>query len=88
MPLVVAPTSHATQPPFTPASENISQENLATPVTAQTLLMLTSRPKFDKTATPAVSDHAQSLAQPSQHIEKLPFEAPSQAEVFPNMDDI
>ena len=56
MPLVVAPSSHATQPPFSPASENLSQENPATPVTAQTLVLLTSRPEFDKNATPIVSD--------------------------------
>ena len=55
---------------------------------AQTLLLLTSGPEFDKIATLVVFDQAQSLAQPSQHTEKLPSEAPSQAEVFPNMDDI
>ena len=50
--------------------------------------MLTFRLEFDKSTSPAISDQAQSSAQPSQRTEKLHFEIPSQAEVFPNMDDI
>ena len=68
MPLVVAPFSYTAQPPSTPASVNVSQENPATPVIAQNLLLLTSGPEFDKTATAAISDQEQSLAQPSQSL--------------------
>ena len=64
MPLVVTPSSHAAQPPSTLASVNLSQENPTTPVTTQTLLLLTSGLEFDKTATPTVFDQAQSSGQP------------------------
>ena len=40
-----------------PAIATASQDIPATSVTAQTLLLLTSTPKYDRTATPAVSEH-------------------------------
>ena len=70
---MVAPFSHVSHRPTTPATVNLSQENPATSVTAQTLLLLTFGPEFDKTITSTISDQAQSLAQPSQHTEKLPI---------------
>ena len=65
MPPMVDPSSHGRHPTLTPASEHLSIENPPTPVTAQTLLLLTSGPEFDKTATPAISDQELSSAQPS-----------------------
>ena len=52
------------------------QEIPATFVTAQTLLSLTSTPKFDKTTTPAISEPALSSASQSHHTMKLPFGGP------------
>ena len=58
------------------------QEILATSVTAKTLLLLTSRPQFDRTATPVVSEPAQSSTSQSCHIAKLPSRTPSNADAF------
>ena len=55
-----------------PATATVSQEFPATPVTAQTLLLLTSTPIFDKTASPAVSEPHQSSTNRSHHTEKIP----------------
>ena len=64
-----------------PATATVSQDFLATPITAQTLLLLTSTPIFDKTASLAVSEPHQSSANHSHHTEKIPFEEPSSVEV-------
>ena len=61
-----------------------SQEIPATPVTAQTLLLLTFTLKFDRTATPAISEPQLSSASHSQHTVKLPSGVPLNAEAFPN----
>ena len=62
----------------------VFQDVPATPVTAQTLLLLTSTPKYDRTTTPAISEPQQSSASHSQHTEKLPYGDPSSVEVFQN----
>ena len=59
-----------------PTTATVSQDIPATPVTAQTLLLLTSTPKFDRIATPAISEPQPSSTSHSQHTEKLPSEAP------------
>ena len=64
------------------ATATTSQEIPATLVTLQTLLLLTSTPKFDKTATPAVSEPQLSSASHSQHIVKLPSGVPSNAKAL------
>ena len=64
-----------------PAIATVSQEFPATPVTAQTLLLLTSTPIFDKIASPTVSEPHQSSINHSHHTEKIPSEEPSSAEV-------
>ena len=66
------------------ATGTASQEIPATLVTAQTMLLLTSKPKFGKTAAPAISELAQSLASHSHHTMKLPSEGPSNIEAFPD----
>ena len=71
-----------------PATAAISQEFLATPVTTQTLLLLTSTSIFDKTATPTISEPQQSSANHSHHTEKVPSEEPSSAEVLLNATEV
>ena len=71
-----------------PTSATVFQDVPATPVTAQILLLLTSTPKYDKIATPIVSEPQQSSASHSQHTEKLPSGDPSSAEVFPNATEV
>ena len=61
-----------------------SHEIPGTLVTAQTLLLLTSTPKYDKIGTPTVSKQQLSSASHSQHMVKLPSEVPSSAEISPN----
>ena len=65
-----------------PITTTASQEFPATPITAQTLLLLTSTPKYDKTATLTIFEPQQSSASHSQHTEKLPSGDPSSTEVF------
>ena len=76
-----------TTPPTTPmpiqASITTSQDIAATPTTAKTLLLLTSAPHFDRTATPACFVSAKSLESNSHHTKKLPSGAPSNAKAFP-----
>ena len=71
-----------------PTTATASQEFPATPVTTQTLLLLTSAPIYDRTATLAASEHPQSPASQSQHTEKVPTEDPSSAEVLLNATEI
>ena len=71
-----------------PATTIVSQELSATLIIAQTLLLLTSTPEYDRTATPTVSKPKQSLASHSQHTEKLLSRDPSSAEVFPNAAEV
>ena len=71
----------STQMPY-PAIATGSQEIPATLVTAKTLLLLTSRPKFDRTVTPIDFEPAQSSASQSGHTAKLPFKAPSNVDAF------
>ena len=61
-----------------------SQEIPATLVTVQTLLFLAFTPKFDRTATPVVSEPQLSSTSHSQHTVKLHSGAPSNAEAFSN----
>ena len=65
-----------------------SQDIPTTLTTAHTLLLLTSGSQFDKTATSARSEPAQSSASQSHHIAKLPSRAPSQADAFPEPSEI
>ena len=65
-----------------------SQEIPATPVTAQTLLLLTSTPKYDRIATLTVSEPQQSSASYSQHTVKLSSRALSSTEGFLNAADV
>ena len=65
-----------------------SQEIHVTPVTTQTLLLLTSTPKYDKPAPPAISEHQLSSTSHSQHMVKLPSRAPSSAEVSVNAAEV
>ena len=67
-----------------PTTAIASQEIPATLVIAQTLLLLTSTPKYDRIATPTDSEHQLSLASHSHHTVKLPSGTPSSAEVSPN----
>ena len=83
-PIVAAVVSKPkTAPPITPmpiqASTTISQDIAATPTTIITLLLLTSGPQFDKTATSTCSKLVKSSASQSHHTEKLPSGAPSNA---------
>ena len=66
---------------LTTTTATISQDIPATISTAKTLLLLTTGPKFDRTAAEATSDSTKSSA---AHIEKQPFEEPSIANVLPN----
>ena len=66
----------------------VSQDIPPTPITAQTLLLLTSTPKYDKIATPAISKPQPSSTSHSQHTKKLPSEAPSSVGVFPNAVEV
>ena len=70
------------------ATVTTSQEIPATPIAVQTLLLLTSIPKFDRIATPIVFKPQLSSASHSQNIEKLPSGAPSNAEAFPNAAEV
>ena len=70
------------------ATTTASQQIPAAPVTAQTLLLLTSTPKYDITATPAVSEHQLSSASHSHHMVKLPSRAPSSVEVSLNAIEV
>ena len=70
------------------ATATVSQEFLATLVIAQTLLLLTSTPIFDKTASPVVSKPHQYSANHSHHTKKIPFEDPSSAEVPLNATEV
>ena len=70
------------------ATATTSQEIPATPIAVQTLLLLTSIPKFDRIATPIVFKPQLSSASHSQNIEKLPSGAPSSAEAFPNANEV
>ena len=76
-------------PPTTPmpilALATTSQDMPGTPTTAKTLLLLTSRPQFDRIATPASSAFAKSLA---ANTDKLPSRAPSNAEAFLNATEV
>ena len=65
-----------------------SQEIPATTVTAQTLLLFTSAPEFDRVATPAISKPALSSASQSHHTMKLPFRAPSNVKAFPDAIEV
>ena len=65
-----------------------SQEILATLLTAQTLLLLTSTLKFYRIATLAVSKPQLSSTSHSQNTKKLPSRAPSNADVFPNAVEV
>ena len=64
-----------------------SQEVFTTPTTANTLLMLTNGPKFDKTTSGISSENDKSLV---SHTEKLLSEEPtsSLARVFLNVNEI
>ena len=64
------------------ATATISQEIPATLVTAQTLLLLISTPKFDRTTTPAISEPQLSLVSHSQHTVQLSSGSPSNIEAF------
>ena len=66
----------------------VFQDIRTTPVTTQTLLLLTFTPKYDKTATLAISKPQPSSASHSQHTKKLPSEAPSFAGVFPSDTEV
>ena len=70
------------------ATTTLSQEIPATPVTAQTLLLLTSTPKFDKTTTLTVSELQLSSTSHNQPTVKLPSRAPSNAEAFPHAAEV
>ena len=63
------------------AIASVSQEFPATPVTVQTLLLLTSTLMLDKTTSPAVFEPHQSFVNHSHRTEKIPSEEPSSAEV-------
>ena len=71
-----------------PATATAFQKIPVTPVTAQTLLLLTSTPKYDRAATPTVSKHQLSSASHIQHMVKLPSGAPSSAEVSLNAAEV
>ena len=65
-----------------PAIAITSQEFPATLVMAKTLLLLTSGPQFNRTATLAHSKPTQSSASQSRHTIKLPSGTPSNAKDF------
>ena len=67
------------------ASTTASQDIPATPTTAKTLLLLTSRPGFDRTTNQAGSESVKSSI---AHIEKLPFEEPTTIYVLPNAANV
>ena len=71
-----------------PTTAIVSQDVPTTLVTAQTLLLLTSTPKFDRKATLTISEPQPSLASYSQHTEKLLSEVPSFAGIFPNAANV
>ena len=62
-----------------------SQNNLATLSTTKTLLLLTTCPRFDRTATEVGSKSTKSSA---GHTEKLPSKEPSTEYVFPNAAEV
>ena len=66
----------------------VSQTFPTTFVTAQTSLLLTSTPIFDKTTSPAVSEPHQSSANHNHRNEKIPSEEPSSAEVPLNATEV
>ena len=59
------------------ASVTASQDIVATLTTAKILLLLTSGPQFDRTATRTHSEPTQSSTSQSHHTTKLPSRAPS-----------
>ena len=71
-----------------PTTATTSQDFPATPVATQTLLLLTSTPIYDRTATPAASEHPQSPASQNQHTEKVPIEDPLSAGVLLNATEV
>ena len=71
-----------------PITATASQEFPATPVIAQTLLLLIFTPIYDRIATPAVSEPQQSSANHSQHTEKVPIGEPSSAKVLLNATEV
>ena len=80
----VVPTSKAalkSTPMPNPAIATASQDILATPSTAKTLLLLTIGPRFDRVATEAGFESSKSSA---GHTEKLPYEEPSTADFLLN----
>ena len=64
-----------------------SQDVLATLTTVNALLLLTTRPKFDKTTSEVVFESAKSSA---THIEKVPFKESTSSPtlVFPSANEI
>ena len=84
----VVPTSKAaliSTPILHPAIAIASQDNLATPSTAKTLLLLTTRPKFDRTIT---KDGSESMKSSAGHTEKLLSKEPSTTDVLPNATEV
>ena len=67
-----------------PTTATASQEFPATPITAQTLLLLTSTPKYERIATPTISEPPQLSTSHSQHTENLFSGSPSSTKDFPN----
>ena len=52
------------------------------------MLLLTSTPIYDRTATPAASEPQQSSASHSQHTKKVPTKDPSSAKVLLNAAEV
>ena len=67
-----------------PVLATTSQDIPATPTIAKTLMLLTSGPQFDKTATQIHFESAKSSKSQSHHTAKLPSGAPSNADAFPD----
>ena len=83
----VVPSSEATYistPLLNPTMATAFQDHPATPSTAKTLLLLTTSPRFDRTATKTSSKFAKSSARQ----EKLPSKESSIAYVFPNATEV
>ena len=68
-----------------PTSTTTSQDVPTTLTIANTLLLLTFGPRFDRTTTQASFESTKSSA---ANTEKLPFREPSTAEVFPNVAEV
>ena len=67
-------TAPITTPMPNLVSATTSQDILATLTIAKTLLLLTSKPQFDRIATPVYSKSAKSLESQSHHTANYPLE--------------